>query len=295
LKLFAERILSDSSVIACLGGIFSEDARDLTSNFKNTNMPCVLFSATASDLTTENGNVFQMNIPFPARGEMLAHFAKSGLGAKSVIVVSSRAAFAKGMADAFINACKSMKIPVSQKLFYSEDEPELRAKLDEMLNNATFDIDGVVLFHAAGSSREAETLLRELTTLLLPVKLLGAGDYNDPVMLSHFADYPDTLFFESDFAPDSANTEFASFLKEFHKDGRAISPKNALFGYDAANMILEAIKAGNSRREMILKALQIPYIGLRSTIRFSLSCQNNALTVLRYYRGKLQSMSLATE
>jgi hypothetical protein len=152
-----------------------------------------------------------------------------------------------------------------------------------------------VIFHAASASREAETVLRTLSQLLVHARLLGAGDYNDRDMLARFTDFPDTISFESDYAPDTSGARYLSFLSEFRKERQMASPKHALFGFDAAAMVLEALKGGSGGRERVMKTLQNPYIGLRSTIVFSSSCQNQALTVLRYHRGKLFRATLATE
>ncbi len=292
---FLNHIASDPEVVACIGGIFSEDARMLAARLRGTELPTLLVTATGTDLTVKGGNVFQMNAPFRLRGGVLAQWAAHILHARRAVVIANDAGFPKAIAEGFMAECRRLRIPVVRSLFHGVDEPDLVQRTRDILNELILEDDATVVFHAAGTSHNAAAVLEAVTTAMLPLHMLGAGDYHDPAMLSSFAEYPDSLFFESDCAPDTTNPLYAGFIHGFVDARGEGGPKHALFGGDAAGILVAAVRAGARDRAGILKALTVPYIGLRSTVSFTEQRQNGALTIVRYHRGTARRISTTLE
>jgi hypothetical protein len=115
-------------------------------------------------------------------------------------------------------------------------------------------------------------------------QVLGSGEWNSFAELNANRRYTDGVVFESDTYIDTAGGGFAAFAESFAARFRKKPTKNALFGYDAAAMVLSVVGGGAATRETLQKGLaSLPeYRGYHSRIAMDSGRVNGALTLLRY-------------
>ena len=121
-------------------------------------------------------------------------------------------------------------------------------------------------------------------------QLLGSGEWNSFAELNANRRYTDGVVFESDTFIDTAGGAYAAFADAFAARFRKNPTKNALFGYDAADMMLRLIGDGAVTREALQKALASlrDYRGFHSRIALGADRVNGALTVLRYEQDEIR-------
>jgi hypothetical protein len=147
------------------------------------------------------------------------------------------------------------------------------------------DVPGLVLVHVSGSVREADALLHAVQSNRLHVRVLGAGDFNDQSMLAKYTGWDDTVYVETDYGIDTTEDAYHSFASAFMETRKNAPSRHAVFGYDAAMLLLSSMDAQSGDSTGFATRIKKLYVGLRSLIKFSSNRQNTVITVLDYYRG----------
>ncbi|MBN2321836.1 MAG: penicillin-binding protein activator [Acidobacteria bacterium] len=123
-------------------------------------------------------------------------------------------------------------------------------------------------------------------------KILGGAAWNDPELLQEQRQtiepsYLDGAVFVSDFFVTNTNFRFQQFRDAFRKRYGTTPERMQIFGYDAANLILQAWDGISVDREAVRDALQrmSDYAGIRGPIRFSAERMNTHSYLLQYKSG----------
>jgi len=146
-----------------------------------------------------------------------------------------------------------------------------------------------VIFVPIASSEEIAVASSQIKFYNFTARILGTGDWNDPAELDRNRRYADGVIFLVDAYLQPKDSRFQSFVARYQAATKRPPTVNALFGFDAADLLLRVIEKGATLRTEIAEGLsQVRgYKGLHSTISFSPQRVNAALTVLRYGRGSI--------
>ena len=149
------------------------------------------------------------------------------------------------------------------------------------------------LFVPIASSEEIPIVSSQIKFFNIQAQILGTGDWNDAGALDQNRQYTDGVMFFTDSYPDPASEGYRTFDAKYRLANTNKPPgTNALFGYDAAKMILQVISQGKSRRKDIAEALakMEGFEGLHSQISLSKNRVNSCLNVLQYKGGQISQI-----
>jgi ABC-type branched-subunit amino acid transport system substrate-binding protein len=141
------------------------------------------------------------------------------------------------------------------------------------------------LFVPIASSEEIPIVSSQIKFFNIQAQILGTGDWNDAAALDQNRQYTDGVMFFADSYPDLASEIYRTFEAKFRLANNNKTPgTNAVFGYDVANMILQIVSQGNSRRKEIAGELAKieGFEGLHSQISLSKNRVNTCMSVLQY-------------
>ena len=133
---------------------------------------------------------------------------------------------------------------------------------------------------------EIGMIVPQLFSYGLSFYIAGTGDWNNEKALRDNAVYLKNLIFESEYYLNESDPRVID-LKEKLKTTKYKLNKNFLFGYDAMNLILSIISAGNTSREQIYDALNKvkSYDAIKSKITLDYHRINSELNILTYDDG----------
>ncbi len=118
----------------------------------------------------------------------------------------------------------------------------------------------------------------------LDAQILGSGEWDDPTELNEHKRYCSGVIFDSDTYVDEASSRYLSFAGGFADLFGRRPTKFALYGYDAAALMISLIQRGATTRENMARALRetTAFEGLHAKIGFSPDRVNTWLHILQF-------------
>ncbi len=159
----------------------------------------------------------------------------------------------------------------------------------------TFNIP-VTVFDAIfipAKTEEIKYLAPQIAFHNFETQLLGAKGWHDVDELSKNNSYLNNIIFTSDYYFNEINYNFREFRNEFFLENDRAPGKFEVYGYDSANLFLEAIKNGGSDRKSIRKYLEnlSDHSGIKGTVSFKGTKRtNNNVRILKYTSGTLENI-----
>jgi hypothetical protein len=163
------------------------------------------------------------------------------------------------------------------------------SKLDSLQYPVT-GIQGIYL--PLSSPEEIGVVSSQIVYFNFQALLMGSGEWNNFVELNANRRYCRDVVFESDTYIDSNSVSYNDFQVGYMARNKKRPSRNALYGYDAARMVLSLINAGATTRESLTKALANvkDFQGLHSRVGFSSGRVNSWISVMRFDGEAIQKV-----
>jgi ABC-type branched-subunit amino acid transport system substrate-binding protein len=147
------------------------------------------------------------------------------------------------------------------------------------------------IFVPIASSDEIAVVSSQLSLFNFQTAILGTADWNEPPELDRNRRYTNGVYFSVDAVPNVQDRTYRAFDAAYQASVRRPPTLNALLGYDAAQLILEAIGRGATLRAEISEALTTirAYRGLHGLVSFQPNRVNGAMGVMRYMNGSIRT------
>ena len=288
-------LAADAATIGIIGGVFSADAAVVAHAAQGSGLPCILPAATAENLSSPGGTVFQLNTPFSVRGALLAEYVARNKPHARVAVLAPLESFARSMAVAFVDRARELSLSVEIVSWYSQGTKDFRSQYKAVAAKIAPSDSAAVLFLPVPTWDIAAALLDGARVGGFRATLLGAGDWNHPALYANSTMEGMRVEFESDYAVVTGFSQYQAFKTAFEKrTGREVS-RHAVFGYDAARFLLNALSPGFDTRQEMLRRMRIVYVGLRSPIDVSEGQSNRGLNIMTVSRGKITRLTTIPE
>jgi len=246
------QLVDRDAVVAVLGEAASGRslAGGLVANQKG--VPMITPSATAVEVTKDREWVFRTCFTDDQQGKAAARFVKTTLKKERVAVFyAAQNTYSSGLRQSFVDALRALGGNVILEKGYPNGETSYRTYLAE-IRDAKPDAIFVPSYYS-----EMVLVARQAKEIGLPGSLFVGGDAWDSTNLLEGAGAElEGAFFTNPYAPDvpwpSAKAFLSAFDARFHK-----APSGgAVLGYDAANMLFDAItRAPAIERKAIRDAL----------------------------------------
>lgn len=264
--------LMDEGVVAILGPGATDLALAQNPIITTGETLAILPAATADHLTRdEDGNVldwlFRVAFTYTYQGKAAARFASDQLAAKkAVMVVDQSNDYSVGLADPFKAEFEALGGEVVATESFNGGDSDFMALLTT-LQALEFDVLYLPAFYTEGGLITKQA--RELG-LTQPI-LSGHGFASSKLVELATPDYANDVYYTSHFYTGSEDPAVKQFIADFEAKFGKTPDTFAALGYDAANLLFQAIEdAGSTDRQAVRDALENmeSFSGLTGTFSF---------------------------
>ncbi|MFZ1729237.1 MAG: ABC transporter substrate-binding protein [Bacteroidota bacterium] len=281
LRLAIGRLERDESAMVLIAGAFSEDAERVCRMAAERGLLLLIPTATAEGLTKLGSNIFQLNTPILQRARLLAEYSYLELDAEEAIVIAPDHSYASEMADAFMDRCRKLKIPVRLAGRYGKEGEKVKSLCGKIGEDS---VKKCILFAPVQSRDDIVAVLDGIREANLNMPIVGGGNWNHPDLLAAHGKGL-TIFFESDVVEDQTSELYGQLKEAFAvRSARKLS-REALFGFDAMQIALSLIEGEQCSRKSIRERITDVFDGLRAPVNFQQMRVNASINILRCRNG----------
>ncbi len=247
-----KKLIAQDKVVAVLGPVTSKNCLSAGPIAQDAKIPMITPTGTNPDVTKVGNYIFRACFIDDFQGTVMANFASKTLKAKTAaIFVDNANDYSKGLAKFFKESfTKAGGKIVSEEAFMAGDK-DFRTQLtkiklkkpDVIYLPAYYQEDGL----AAKQARE----------LGINAPILGGDGWDSPDLLKIAGEKPlNNIYFSNHYSADSKDPLSIAYVKEYTAKFNSRPDALAALGYDAAVLIVEAIKkAGSDDPAKIREAL----------------------------------------
>ncbi|MBA3433533.1 MAG: branched-chain amino acid ABC transporter substrate-binding protein [Actinobacteria bacterium] len=265
-RTVARKFVSDSKVMAVIGGSESQAVRVSGNLFEKAGLASISGSATAVDLTKGRPytTFFRVNPNDAIQAPQIVAFVSGTLGAKNVVVIDSQDDYSIPLSGAISRGLRAKKVNVSRESV-SADDTDFSSIVANVDNNVN-----VVVF-ATQVASAANTLSNQLREQAKKAVVFGTDGAYSP------SQFKPKLGYVSVFAPDLHFSRSArALVREYNRYSKnrtfgAFGPATYMAGLVATTAITEACADGEATRSEVttqVRRTNIPSI-FGGNLRFS--------------------------
>jgi branched-chain amino acid transport system substrate-binding protein len=257
----AQKAVADQRVVALIGPAYSGESKVADPIFNEGRLPLVTIATNAA-LAHNGWTIFHRIVANDrAQGSAVALHIKKRLPRKNVAVIDDKSEYGKGIADIVREGLGGLVA--------------LNDAIDATAQDYSSTVNGIrssgadVVFYG-GYYTEAGRLLRQLRDAGVTATFVSDDAAKDPKLLEAAGPAAaEGALLTCPCAPIEQVSGGAQFRSAYMKDFKAEPGTYSAEGYDAANVLLQAIKAGKTDRASINTFLStIDYPGITKRIRF---------------------------
>ncbi len=280
-------LMNLTSLKAIIGPVYSDEVRAALEAFKGTDIPIISPTATDDSLTNLYSNFFQANPSFIIRGKVIAEYIYYVENKRRMAVLNAEEGYSPIIADAFIKEFESLGGEIIIRQLYNSNNNSFSAQIAAIAADSS-KLDGVYL--PIVNSQDVPAILSQFVLYNFNLPIYGNQDW---FLAKGFETYPtlsNKLTFTSDYFFDYADTAFQIFSKKFLDQTNVSANRNVLYGYDAAEYLLKAVKNFNVDLVSLKNELvsEFVYKGYHNNIYFDSERVNKFLNIVRYKDGKFE-------
>ncbi|SHE36228.1 ABC transporter substrate-binding protein [Desulforamulus putei] len=255
----ATRLITQDKVVAILGATTSGDTLGFIQVATDNKIPVLTSSATNPDVTVDPNTkqvreyVFRACFIDPFQGTVMANFALKDLKAKTaVIYVDNNSPYSKGLAQFFKESFTKQggKI-VGEEAFVPEDQ-DFKATLTK-IKGLNPDV-----VYCPGYYEQVGKIVKQAREVGITVPFLGGDGWDSPKLAEIAgAQALNNTFFSNHYSSEQDDPNVKAFVEKYKAKYGQVPDSMAALGYDAAVLIVDAIKrSGDGSPEKIKEALK---------------------------------------
>ncbi len=235
------KLITKDQVVAVIGEVASGNTLAAAPFAQKSGVPMISPSSTNIAVTQKGDYISRVCFIDPFQGYVMAKFAANTLKMKNVAILRDlKSPYSVGLADAFIENFKNFGGNIVTDQSYSGGDPDFSAQLTSIKSKNP---DGVFV---PGYYSEVGLIARQSRKLGLTVPLMGGDGWDSPSLQEIGGDALNGSFFSNHYAADDPNPVIQQFVSEYKARFKNTPDGLAALGFDAANVLFEAIRRGNS-------------------------------------------------
>jgi branched-chain amino acid transport system substrate-binding protein len=274
-------------IYAVIGALFSDETEWTARAFEKYDIPVVSPTATENALQQVCNNCFQANPTFDMRGRLMAQYAYYKDNRRTMAVVYSPGGYSSDLKDGFTGEFSSLGGRIVELIAYpfgADDLTEITSSLVQYKST----LDGIYL--PISDMKVGIKLLNALRNNGISVPLYGNQDWFSVKNLHLVPSLSNQLTFSSDYYLDFEDPVYQDARDDFKELTNLELNRYHLYGYDLANLILDAVASapfGSDSFSATLRAGSHEN-GIHNKITFSGTNVNKYINILRYHNGKYE-------
>ncbi|WP_198524924.1 ABC transporter substrate-binding protein [Niameybacter massiliensis] len=248
-----KKLVENDKVVAFIGSDISSTTETIAHLAAEKNIPMITPTGTKEGITAIGNNIFRACYIDPAQGELLAKFATEDLSATKVaMLVNSESDYSSGIAEAFEELFVANGGEIVRTEKYGSNDVDFKPILTN-IKNANPEV--IVIPDYYETIANIATQAREIG---ITATLIGGDGWdgvtektvNNPEVVegSYFVNH-----YTVEDTSDIVQNFITSYKGKYNEEPNAF----AALGYDAARIMLEAIKtAGSTEADAVVAAMQ---------------------------------------
>jgi branched-chain amino acid transport system substrate-binding protein len=281
------KLLKQDGVVAVLGEVASSRSLAAAPECQRAGVPMISPASTNPKVTAVGDFIFRVCFIDPFQGSTMAKFAADSLHAKTAAILRDvKNDYSVGLADFFREEFTRRGGKILNDVSYSEGDIDFKAQL-----TAIRGVKPDVVF-VPGYYTEVGLIARQARELGITVPLLGGDGWDSPRTVEIGGSAVNGCYFSNHYAADDPNPVAQQFIEKFRKQNSEVPDAMAVLGYDATQVLADAIKRagtteGKKLRDAIAATKDFPGVSGKITI----DPQRNArksIVVLKIDGGKVK-------
>jgi branched-chain amino acid transport system substrate-binding protein len=251
-----KKLVTQDKVVAVLGEVASSRSLAGAPICQENKVPMVTPSSTNPKVTEIGDYIFRVCFIDPFQGEAMAKFAFDNLKVKkAAIFKDSKNDYSVGLAQYFAETFQKLGGQIVADESYFEGDQDFKAQLTSIKGKKPEAI------FIPGYYTEVGLIARQARELGLNIPLLGGDGWDSPKLteiatIKKPGDALKDCYFSNHYAADDPNPLIQDFIKKYQAKYSEVPDAMAVLGYDAANILYDAIKrAGSTEGAKIRDAL----------------------------------------
>ncbi len=252
------KLLNQDKVVAVTGTFSSSNAIAAASVAASGKIPYLAVGATNPKVTvdekTNNVNPYAFRVCFidPFQGTVGANFVLNNLKLKkAVLLIDSSSDYSKGLADFFKDAFVKNGGSILGEEAYLQKDTDFKATLTKIkaLNPE--------VIYLPGYYEEVGKIVKQARELGIMAPIVGGDGWDSPKLVELAGPLAlNNTYFTNHYSVEDTNPASQAFVEAYTKEYGQKPDALAVLGYDAANILIDAItRAGSTDSDKIREAL----------------------------------------
>lgn len=284
IKEIAKEFEEISSLKTVIGPVFSDEVMEAADAFSGSDIKIISPTATDNDLAESNNNIYQANPSFAVRGKTIADYIYYIEKKKKMGVINSNSGYSTKLAEAFISEFEKLGGQVLSHQIYPANSVEITQQISKMLPFLN-SLEG--LYAPISDKNDATVILSSLVLDSLYLPMFGNQDWFLAKGMETSTTLSNNLIMTSDYFINFSDQKFMELSKRFFSQTNSDMNRNVLYGYDAANYLLQILYESNNDSDNIKRLMDSGKVvkGIHNNILFDENHVNKSLNMIRYNEG----------
>ncbi len=249
--------LIGEGIVAQIGPLTSGDVQGSTSVLMDNKVPLIAPAATAINVTVDEKTgetldyIFRVCFIDPFQGTLMAEFATENLGAKTAAIYKDTSSdYAKGLAEYFKKTFEANGGTILTEEGFVKDDRDFKATLTKIRGKKP------EFIYVPGYYQEVAPLIKQARELGITAPMGGGDGWDSPDMVSvATAKNLNDTYFTNHYSSQDKDPKIVAFVEAYKAKYNNKEPDAfAALGYDAVQLLVQAIKEANSEEPQEIAA-----------------------------------------
>lgn len=248
------KLITQDKVVTVLGPVASSNVLAASQIAIDNKIPLLTATATASKVTVgDDGKVkdyiFRACFIDPFQGEVMANFAAKSLKVKTAaIYIDNASDYSKGLAQVFEEKFVQNGGQIVAKEAFLAKDTDFKSALTK-IKAANPDVIFIPAYY-----QEVGLIVKQARELGITTTMIGTDGWDSPKVVEIAgASALNNTFFSNHYSPEDKDPHVTAFVEAYKKEYGQVPDALAALGYDAALMLIDAIKRANSTEPVKIK------------------------------------------
>ncbi len=243
-----QKLVNSDRVCAVLGEVASSRSMAGAPICQAAHVPMITPASTNEDVTKKGDYIFRVCFTDLFQGQEMARFAMNSLGKKrAAILTDVKQDYSVGLDDAFKNTYTFGGGVIVSEQSYSTGDKDFHAPLTS-IKGANPDV-----IFVPGYYTEVALIVRQARELGIDCPILGGDGWDSPELTKGNEQQFNNTFFSNHFSTEDPDTTVQGFIKKYQDEYHAVPDAMAALGYDAARILVDAMRRAGSTDSVKLK------------------------------------------
>lgn len=244
-----QKLINNDKVVAIVGGAYSGPTKTVAAKIQESKVPMVVAYAVHPDATKGGDYVNRVIYTGPIQGKAMADYAVNDLKKQNIAVLYVDIDYGKSISTAFKAEVEKLGAKVAIERTFKMGDQDFNASLTAV---KAANPDAI---YVVGYYNEAAAIVKQAKETGNNAQLLGVDGFDSPKYLELGKDNTEGSTFTTSFFTSDERQIVQDFVKLWHEKYEGDPDMLSSQSYDAATVILEALKKAGPDTEKLKQAI----------------------------------------